>query len=162
MEERDRRGASLPRADQGDHRLSRTRSGRSAHEVSVRALHHRRAADGRDEHRRQSLRRRQDVPAAGGEERASDEEGGGLASPVHGGGESEDGRSIAARQGAPGYGEGRRPRHWEKHCRSRPRLQQLSGSRSRRDGFRGEDPGHSDGGEGGHRRPVRPDHAIAG
>ncbi len=97
----------------------------------------------------------------GREERARDEKSGGLAAAVHGSGEGEGGRRLRARQDPAGDGEGRRARHREEHRRRGARLQQLRGHRPRRDGLGRQDPRHRQGPERRHRRPLRPDHAVA-
>ena len=125
------------------------------------AADHRGSADGRDEDRRRPVRRREDVPAAGGEERARDEEGRGLPPPVHGGAQAADRRYVRTGPRPDGDGQGRRSRHRQEHRRSRPRVQQLRGDRSRCDGPGGEDSGCRHRAQGGHRRPERPDHAVA-
>jgi 5-methyltetrahydrofolate--homocysteine methyltransferase len=102
-------GAPVAFAREGDRRLPRCRSGRSAAVVSERADDHRRAADGRHERRRQPLRRREDVPAAGREERPRDEEGRRVPAAVHGGGEGEGRGRLRARQDSSGDRQGRRP-----------------------------------------------------
>ena len=155
------RGAPLARARPRDRRLHR--GGRGGGEAALRptARGDRGAADGRDADRRRPLRRREDVPPAGREVRARDEEGGRLPRALHAGGEG------AARPGRLGagdhrdrHGEGRRPRHRQEHRGRGPRLQQLPRGGPRRDGTRGDDPGHGGAREGGRDRPLRTDHPV--
>ena len=64
-------------------------------------------------------------------------------------------------QAGDGHRQGRRPRHRQEHRRRRARLQQLRGDRPRRDGAGRQDPAGGDRQQGRHRRPERPDHAVA-
>ena len=125
----------------------------------------RRPADGRHERGRRSVRSRQDVLAPGGQVCARDEEGRGAPDAVHGGREGGDGCGWTGGQGAgknrARNGQRRRSRHWQEHRRRRPRLQQLRGDRPGRDGPLRKDPRTRQGGEGGHDRPQRPDHAVS-
>ena len=82
--------------------------------------------------------------------------------------EAEKAAMAAAGRGGQGAGkdrarhrQGRRSRHRQEHRRRRPRLQQLRGHRPGRDGPVRKDPRTRQGGEGGHDRPQRPDHAVA-
>ena len=130
-------------------------------EVRPAAGRHRRPLDGRHEHRRRPLRRREDVPAASGQERQGDEEGGGLPDPPPGSGEGGRRGQLGQGSNPHGDGQGRRARYRQEHRRRGPRLQQLRGDRSRGHGPGRDDPGRGTGAEGGHHRPVRPDHAFA-
>ena len=64
--------------------------------------------------------------------------------------------------GAAGHGQGRRARHRQEHRRRRAPVQQLRGHRPRRHGALRQDPGNRAPGAGGHHRPERADHAVAG
>ena len=88
---------------------------------------HRRPADGRHERRRRPVRRRQDVPAAGGEIARVMKKAVAYLTPFMEAEKAAGGTAQqAARQGAAGHGEGRRPRHRQEHRRRRAGLQQLS------------------------------------
>ncbi|MGY4600909.1 5-methyltetrahydrofolate--homocysteine methyltransferase [Bradyrhizobium sp. GM22.5] len=107
-------------------------------------------------------------PAAGGEVGPRDEAGCRLADAVHGGGEGAQsrqrhrhGRLLVRRQDRARDRQGRRPRHRQEHRWHRAPVQQLRGHRPRRDGARGQDRRYGEGGEGRHRRAVRPDHTLA-
>jgi cobalamin-dependent methionine synthase I len=65
-------------------------------------------------------------------------------------------------EGAARHREGRRARHRQEHRGRDPRLQRLAGDRPRRDGAERDDPEDGPRDEGGHHRPQRPDHALAG
>ena len=157
------RRAALARAGARHHRFHRGRRRGGAARGRAPAARDRRPADGRHERGRRPLRLGKDVPAAGGEVGARDEAGGRLSDAVHGAGEEGQGHREEEfqRQDRDGDRQGRRARHRQEHRRRRAPVQQLRGRRSRRHGAGGENSGDRAGGEGGHHRAVRPDHALA-
>ncbi len=91
---------------------------------------------------------------------ARHEAGGRLPHPVHRG----RGRGWCRVEGRPcvaRHREGRRARHRQEHRRRGPRLLELRGDRSRRDGAGADHPRHRQGARRRHHRAVRPDHAVA-
>ena len=161
MARRPGRQAHRTRPGSRHHRLHRRGHGGSPRGVRTSAARHRRSADGRHERGRRPVRLGPDVPAAGGEVGAGDEAGRGSPGAFHGGRKGRSGAS-GRRQDPDGHGQGRRPRHRQEHRRRRASVQQLRGRRSGRHGPSRPHPGRGDRAQGRHRRPVGPDHAVAG